>query len=234
VELFQQLDARLALQETALGPARFAVAVADVSARLDINRSSRAMLTALFAQFSDRRQAERASAAIEDWKDRDDMTRPMGAELNAYLRVGSLFVPTNRPIRRLEELSRIQGVGDSLAAAVVPYLTVHGDGRVNINTAAEQVLASLPGMTPAAARTLVSRRDAGEIFTSPSPLMELVGERYFSAAYFIMRYAVPTPSRLLIVSRGWMHGHPLTREIQAVYQIEGNRLRLQGWQERDR
>jgi general secretion pathway protein K len=233
-DLFQRLDARLGLQETAVGQARFAVAVTDVSARLDVNLATHAMLTALLAQFADRRQAERAVAAIEDWKDGDDMTRPNGAEVDAYVSAGSPFVPTNRPIRRLEELSRIAGIGDSLAAAVVPYLTVYGDGRININTAAEPVLASLPGMTPAAARALVSRREAGEVFTSAAPVMEQVGQNYFTTAYFINRYAIPIPSRLLIVSRGWMHGHPLTREIQAVYQVEGNRLRLQAWQERDR
>jgi general secretion pathway protein K len=233
--LFDQLDTHLGdLKETAVGQARFAVAVADVSARLDVNRANRAMLTRLFAQFAGQREAERASAAIEDWKDRDDLARPLGAEVEAYVRAGSPFVPTNRPIRRLEELSRIRGVGDSLAAAVVPYLTVHGDARININTAGEPILAALPGMTPAAARALVSRREAGEVFTSSEPVMELVGQNYFSAAYFIVRNAVPTPSRLLIVSRGWMHGHPLTREIQAVYQVDGDRLRLRSWQERDR
>jgi general secretion pathway protein K len=234
-ELFQRLDARLGdLKETAVGAARFAVTVTDVSARLDVNQATRRMLTQLLAQFGGQRQAERAAAAIEDWKDRDDMTRPSGAERDAYVRAGSVFVPTNRPIRRLEELSRIMGVGDSLAAAVAPYLTVYGDGRININTAAEPVLAALPGMTPAAARTLVSRRKAGEVFTSSAPVMELIGQQYFTAAYLVNRYAVPIPSRLLIVSRGWMQGHPLTREVQAVYQVEGGKLRLQAWQERDR
>ncbi len=34
------------------------------------------------------------------------------------------------------------------------------------------------------------------------------------------------PSRILIVSRGWMGGHPMTHEVQAVFRIEGNRLVL--------
>lgn len=41
------------------------------------------------------------------------------------------------------------------------------------------------------------------------------------------------PTRLLLVSRGWLGGHPLTHEIQAVYAIEGNRLVLSHWRERD-
>lgn len=40
------------------------------------------------------------------------------------------------------------------------------------------------------------------------------------------------PSRLLLVSRGWVSGHPLTSEIQAVYAITGNRLVFSHWRER--
>jgi len=41
------------------------------------------------------------------------------------------------------------------------------------------------------------------------------------------------PSRLLVVSRGWLRGHSLTHEIQAVYAIAGNQLKLVRWRERD-
>jgi type II secretory pathway component PulK len=41
------------------------------------------------------------------------------------------------------------------------------------------------------------------------------------------------PSRVLVVSRGWLRGHSLTHEIQAVYAIAGNRLTLVRWRERD-
>ena len=45
---------------------------------------------------------------------------------------------------------------------------------------------------------------------------------------------VDHPVRLLLVSRGWMRGHPLTREIEAVYDVTGDELRLVRWRERDR
>lgn len=41
------------------------------------------------------------------------------------------------------------------------------------------------------------------------------------------------PSRILVVSRGWLRGHTLTHEIQAVYAIVGNQLTLVRWRERD-
>jgi type II secretory pathway component PulK len=46
--------------------------------------------------------------------------------------------------------------------------------------------------------------------------------------------SVEEPSRLVIISRGWLDGHPLTHEIQAVYAISGADLVLVHWRERDR
>ncbi len=43
---------------------------------------------------------------------------------------------------------------------------------------------------------------------------------------------VDAPSRLLIVTRGWQIGHPLTHEIQAVYDVGPNGLTLVRWRER--
>jgi hypothetical protein len=41
------------------------------------------------------------------------------------------------------------------------------------------------------------------------------------------------PSRLLVVSRGWLAGHPLRHEIEAVYALAGAGLTLIRWRERD-
>lgn len=45
---------------------------------------------------------------------------------------------------------------------------------------------------------------------------------------------VDRPSRLLVVSRGWRRDHVLTREIQAVFDVNGAELRLVRWREQDR
>ena len=43
---------------------------------------------------------------------------------------------------------------------------------------------------------------------------------------------VDAPTRLLIVARGWQLGHPLSHEIQAVYDVSNNSLQLVRWRER--
>lgn len=40
------------------------------------------------------------------------------------------------------------------------------------------------------------------------------------------------PTRIMVVSRGWRTGQPVTHEIQAVYAIQGNTLALVRWRER--
>lgn len=45
---------------------------------------------------------------------------------------------------------------------------------------------------------------------------------------------VDRPTRILLVARGWQAGHPLAREIQAVYDVSGPTLTRVDWREVDR
>src|SRR5207249_33212 len=132
------------------------------------------------------------------------------------------------PIRRLAELSRVPGIDDSLALAVAPYVTVWSDGLVNINSAPEAVLAALPGLA-AAAPGIVARREAGEVFVNLDPVHQPSMPGVVAAVLLVST----VPTRLMLVSRGWQDGHPLTHEIQAVFAIVGRRLVLQSSWERE-
>lgn len=213
-----------ALRDARLGEARFGIAVVDVNARLDLNRSDEDMLRAFFAQFTSDERAARIAAALADWKDVDDAPRPGGAERAEYAAAASPYVPRNAPLDRLDDLAHILSVGDSLAAVVAPYVTVESDGLIDVNSAPEPVLAALPGVGLARARALIARRAESDGFASPDALRDL------GAAF---PRVTLVPSRLLIVSRGWRDGHPLTHEIQAVYGIAGSELYLLTWRERD-
>lgn len=45
---------------------------------------------------------------------------------------------------------------------------------------------------------------------------------------------VDSPSRLLLIARGWQRGHPLSRQIEAVYDVADDGLHLVRWREHDR
>jgi general secretion pathway protein K len=222
------------LEDVSLGNARFGVALTNLSGRLDLNQAQPEALVGLFSQFTSANVARSLVDALLDWRDADDLVRPQGAEQDTYLRAGSRYLPRNAPLNRLDEFGRLRGVTDSIVVAVAPYITVSGDLLIDVNAAPEPVLAAIPGIGPTGARAIVARRKRTGLFTSVSEVQTLLGRRHggSSDASPVQRLAV-APSRLLLVSRGWMPGNPLTHEIEAAYAVVGRQLRLQSWRERD-
>jgi general secretion pathway protein K len=222
------------LADVPLGHARFGVQLTNLSGRLDLNQAQPEVLAGLFSQFTSPQAASALVDALLDWRDPDDLVRPRGAEADDYRRAGSPYVPHNAPLTRMDELRRVKGMTEPLALALEPYLTVNGDLRIDVNGASESVLAAIPGLGPTGARAIVSRRKGGGLFSSLTEVQAFLGRRYGGRtdAAPIAGLAV-SPSRLLLLSRGWVPGHPLTHEIQAAYAVVGQRLRLQSWRERD-
>ena len=87
--------------------------------------------------------------AILDWIDTDEQKRPLGAEREYYMALKRPYAPKNGPLDSLGELLLIKGMdastfyGTDEREGLRNYLTVHSDGRININTASLPVLMSL-------------------------------------------------------------------------------------------
>ena len=87
--------------------------------------------------------------AIKDWIDRDDEVTKFGAENAYYQTLEKPYLCRNAPLESLEELLLIRGMSKELfygtgeRPGIAYYLTVCGDGKVNINTADPVVLRSL-------------------------------------------------------------------------------------------
>ncbi len=86
--------------------------------------------------------------AIKDWIDRDNDT-DFGAENSYYQTLEEPYSCKNAPLDSLEELLLIRGITKELLygredqPGIRHYLSIHGDGKININTADPLVLASL-------------------------------------------------------------------------------------------
>jgi general secretion pathway protein K len=192
------------LENVDIGGARFSVVMSDLNARLDLNRADPRALRAFFGQFTTQSRAEAIVAALQ-----------------------------SRPLRRMGELAAVPGVDEALALAVASYVTVWSDGMVNVNSAPEPVLATLPGLGEANAMSLVAQREAGALFLPAGQAQPAKGIQISFATAPPGVLVTTAPSRLLVISRGWQQGSPLTHEIQAVYSVTGALLVLQAWQERD-
>ncbi len=103
---------------------------------------------------------------LRDYIDADDLRRLEGAEAPEYLALG-LLPPRNQPLASPMELKRIIGWRDMPSLwQGTPVTDLVNTGRfapINANTAPWQVIASLPGVTPALAQAVVTRRQFGPI-----------------------------------------------------------------------
>jgi general secretion pathway protein K len=187
-------------REEVLGTAHFAVALIDLNARLDVNRTDAKTLATLFGRFTGG-SADDIVAALK-----------------------------RQPVSRFPELARVPGIDDELALDVAPYVTVWGDGLININSAPEPVLASIATVGKTGAQSIIARRENG-VLTSADGFR---GSPTSGPVAIDAPLLTIAPSRIMLVSRGWQPGTPLTHEIQAVYLVISNRLILQSWEERDR
>ncbi len=227
----------LSAGEQRLGQARYQVVAVDLNARIDLNRAPELQLLGFFEQFFGEDEATALVDALLDWVDEDDEALPGGAEAAEYARAGSPFRPPNRPIQRLDELTRIRGFTDSIADLIAPYVTVWGDGRINVNSAPLPVLAAAPELGRSGAELLIAARERDGVMGSKVVVLNRLRES--GAGGGQLRNLTTIPGRILIVSRGWAEGHPLTHEIQAVFQVDGLQLedgpffRVRYWTERD-
>lgn len=135
------------------------VTVQDARAQVQLNLADAAQLTRLFHTLGvPPEQAARHAAALLDWRDPDHQARPLGAERPHYAHTRPPTSPKNGAFDRVAELSTVLGVSPAEYERISPYVTVVGDGRVNVNAAPLPVLTSLPGIDAAAAAVIVSRR----------------------------------------------------------------------------
>lgn len=131
-----------------LGRQSVSISYENETARIDINNASEPLLAGLFQSVGVRAgEAERLAAAVADWRDSDDETRPRGAERLAYGR--DRPAPRNGPFLDPREIGRVLGVPPAVAAAVQPAITVaSGTDRIDSAIASRAVMLALPGMTP--------------------------------------------------------------------------------------
>lgn len=94
----------------------------------------------------DLEQAEGIVAAIEDWRDEDNIPKSTGdvgagAEDSYYQSLDTPYLTSGREFKALEELLLVKGITEKLFyEKLIDYVTIYGDGKININTASEEVL----------------------------------------------------------------------------------------------
>lgn len=210
--------------------AHYRVRASDVGRRLSLNAASSAELRRLFtAAGVDRHAAEIAAQSILDWRDADDLHRLHGAEWEDHYRHLTPPVrPRNGEFRSVGELRRVRGIG-GIYERIAPFLTVLGDGRVNLNAAPPQVLAALPGLTPEAVDLILSRRSLApltnlfELEPHLSPASRHVFLHEFAALAARASFA---PRQIEVRATGAAGGSDLRVTVRALVVREAGRVRI--------
>ena len=152
------------------------IAYRSEAARVDLNTAPKELFAGLFASlgaspddaawYADRILAWRAPA-LPDNEENDP-------ENAVYRTAGLAYVPRHAAFQNVEELWLVFGLPPFLVGRVLPFVTVFsGSAAVNIIDAAPEVLAALPGMTPAGLQTILAARGAG--VSNPEALLALTG-----------------------------------------------------------
>jgi general secretion pathway protein K len=87
--------------------------------------------------------------SIKDWIDKDDESTRFVAENSYYRTLDRPYSCRNAALESLEELLLVKGItrelfyGTGDVSGISDYLTIHGDGKININTADPVVLKAL-------------------------------------------------------------------------------------------
>jgi general secretion pathway protein K len=171
------------------------LAIEDESGKINVNKlvegsafnnTVRGILTRLLSQprFKLRdREIEDLVNAIKDWIDSDSEVTGTGAENAYYQGLGKPYTARNGPIESIDELLLVRGVtrelfyGTTEAPGLARFLTVYGEGKININTAPKEVLQSL---APAITEDMINRmddyrRNPGNTLTDPSWYKKVTG-----------------------------------------------------------
>lgn len=148
------------------------VSAVDESAKIDLNFAPDVLLRGLFANVggADTEQTARLVEAVADWRDRDDLRRPNGAEEPEYRAAGLKYGPSNSRFETVTELARVLGITTALYARVAGSLTVHArQGGINPATASRDVLLALPYATPDSVDAYLTQRAAAIAAKLPIP-----------------------------------------------------------------
>jgi general secretion pathway protein K len=181
-----------------VGNGKCSVAVAEENGKLNINllkdktgRLNRSRIEQLLRLIDLMNQEDAGHSnigygllpSIIDWTDNDDevtylpfiKNENLGAESAYYGNLEPPYRCKNAPFDTTEELLLVKGVTSQVYERIRDYITVYGEGEININCASKRVIESLSEkMDPALAQLIIDRRKI-EPFETISELQDIPG-----------------------------------------------------------
>ncbi|MFH0838762.1 MAG: hypothetical protein V1893_01065 [Candidatus Omnitrophota bacterium] len=119
----------------------------DEERKVNINKARPEVLRRLFKAVLnyDDMKAQELAASIIDWRDADsELSIPFGsAEDSDYQTLQYPYEAKDADYEVIEEVLLVKGMNSGIFNKIKDYITIYGDGQININTASRPVLLAL-------------------------------------------------------------------------------------------
>lgn len=185
------------LYDGQLGGGYYKFRISDEAGKININNltdSSGIILNNLLVNLGlDKETADTIVDSILDWKDADDLHRLHGAESDYYLSLPVPYKTEDGYFDSLEELLLVKGMtaeilyGEKERPGLINFLTIHsGTGRININTAAPEILKAIPSMSDDLMRKILAYRIADNTRKDGADMQAiLAGAEYAKISHYV-------------------------------------------------
>lgn len=159
--------------------------------------------------------------SLADWIDGDDVPRHYGAETADHSgTIKPAYASKGAMLDSVEELTLVSGFTKENYLNIAPFITVYGDGKVNINTASTKVLMTLSEqITEIIAKRIIERRER-EPFSDPSEVRSVPGMETVGIS-ILARISVRTWV-YKIIARAEVSG--TVKEVEAIIDLSKDRV----------
>lgn len=142
-----------------LSRAELAVSYVSEAARIDLNAAPKELIAGLLSVLgASEEDAKTTADRIVAWRS-SAAPGSAGDEDTLYRAGGKSYAPRHAPFAHVNELSLVLGMTPALIKRALPFVTVfNGGAGVDVLTAAPEVVAALPGMTPLILRDFLGTR----------------------------------------------------------------------------
>lgn len=227
----------------ALRDGSYRVRLVDEGGKVNLNRANEQMLQRIFKNLGVQEPLVAVLVdSILDWRDEDDLHRVNGAERDYYNSLLTPYTPKDGPFDTIEDLLWVRGVSPELyygvrdngvrEVALRDIFTVDGrTTRVNLRTAAPEVIHALLGIPLAQSRAFVQTRSESTSKTM-SDMLGLLG--LGSDNQDAKDFSLAEPQIVSIEAMGYAAGSALPHMLRGVVRLTRGKqgyavIRWQDW-----
>jgi type II secretory pathway component PulK len=139
--------------------------LADEQAKINLNTAASETIKRLIVEVLGwgGAEAKGLADAITDWRDYGQHEAQGFFSDDYYKNLEFPYAMKEQPFERLDELLLVKGIDRKIYEGLLPFVTVYGDGRVNINTASRKVLVAMGLDAGVADKVLKARRGTDNV-----------------------------------------------------------------------